>query len=110
MSNNEQQVDEPIVRTNYKTVAEIERILEECIRIAKDNQHMINETCNHIINRNRKRNKGESLITKRKVTLTSSHMTRKLFLIENHSNNQFFKQTDPMLLFLLPKRISNWYR
>ena len=43
----------------FKSVQEVERILEKCISIAKENQHMINETCNHIINRNRKRNKDD---------------------------------------------------
>lgn len=37
------------VKANFKTITEIERILTECIRIGKDNSHMINETCSHVI-------------------------------------------------------------
>ena len=40
LSDNE--ADNQPIRPNFKSVHEIERILEECIRIAKDNQHMIN--------------------------------------------------------------------
>lgn len=60
-SNEQPQEEEDVnkIKASFKTVNEIERILEECIRIAKDNQHMINETCNHLINRNRKRSKDD---------------------------------------------------
>lgn len=50
---------DPIQSNPFKSIIEVERILEKCISIAKENQHMINETCNHIINRNRKRNKDD---------------------------------------------------
>lgn len=50
---------EPINSNHFQSVHEVERILEKCISIAKDNQNMINQTCNHIINRNRKRNKDD---------------------------------------------------
>lgn len=59
MSDSEQSNESIRLTDNLRSASEIERILEKCVSIAKDNQHMINETCNHIINRNIKRNKDD---------------------------------------------------
>ena len=86
---------------HFKSIGEVERILEKCISIAKENQHMINETCNHIINRNRKRNKDDfDLVTVMQIGYPIYVEILSDF-IENIITTTDQKKTEKLVTFLL---------
>ena len=92
---------EPISSSHFKSVHEVERILEKCISIAKENQHMINETCNHIINRNRKRNKDDfDLVTVMQIGYPIYVEILSDF-IDNIITTDNQKKTEKLVTFLL---------
>lgn len=83
-----------------QSVLEVERILEKCISIAKENQSMINATCSHIINRNRKRNKDDfDLVTVMQIGYPIYVELLSDFIENVITTNQ--KKTEKLVQFLI---------